>query len=255
MTGRYFFSIFTGLLALSSFSLSINVYAEEMPLGLVAGLAKPPFIIEENGQGMQLEIIREAFESMNKEVSFIHVPYGRVITEFKQLNTDGIITLPSDYEHPSLHMSKPYITYQNVAVSLLESNFSINEIQDLSDKSIISFQNARKYLGDEYNLVANYSMDYRERADQTQQIDMLFARRTEVIILDINIFKYLLANRNEGQFNQPFNVHYLFNERLYSAGFKSKEVRDLFDQGIVNIKEQGTYQSLLDKYLDFLTLD
>jgi polar amino acid transport system substrate-binding protein len=217
---------------------------------MVGGLVKPPFIIEENGRGLQLDIIRKALEAVNKEVHFIHVPFGRTVTTYQSLNADGIVTVLSDYQHPNLFVSKPFITYQNVAVSLLENQLSIENIGDLSGKSMIAFQNAKKYLGEDFNKIIGYSMDYREVAEQMKQIELLFLHRTEVIILDINIFKYLLKHDTSGRYSQPFKVHYIFNERKYSAAFKSEKNRDAFDQGIKTMNEQGTYQIIVDKYLD-----
>lgn len=222
---------------------------QNLSIELVAGLPKPPFIIEENGRGLQLDIIREALKVNNINVNFTHMPLGRNITGFQRINADGIITLPPEYEHPAMYLSKPYITYQNVAVSLLENHFSIETIKDLSDKSIVAFQNARKFLGDDYANTVAYSMDYREIHDQKKQIEMLFLRRAEVIILDINIFKYMVKHYGEQYFVKPFSVHYIFNERNYSIGFKSKSVKDKFDSGVKYLQESGSYQVIMDNYL------
>lgn len=218
-------------------------------IDMLAGLPKPPFIIEENGAGLQLDIVREAFISVNHTVKFTHLPLGRSISGFKRFNADGITTLPTEYQHPSIFVSKPYIEYQNVAVSLTDSNLTIDKIHDLSGKSVIAFQNAKKFLGDDYNASISLSTDYREIADQTQQVDMLFSRRTEVIILDINIFKHFVKTHVGGRYNQGFTIHHIFAAREYSAGFNNEQHRDLFDQGVALIKEQGVYQLVLDKYL------
>lgn len=227
----------------------ITQYMMQLDIDMLAGLPKPPFIIEKNGAGLQLDIIREAFMSVNYNVSFSHVPLGRSITGFKRFNTDGIAILPVDYQHPSVYVSKPYIKYQNVAVSLSDRNFIFDSIKGLTGKSVIAFQNAKKFLGDEYNASVGLSINYRELAEQTQQIEMLFARRTEVIILDINIFKYFVKSHVGGRYNQDFRVHYIFDEREYAAGFKTEQHRNLFDLGIAKIKEQGVYQLVLDRYL------
>lgn len=216
---------------------------------MLAGLPKPPFIIEENGAGLQLDIVREAFISVNHSVNFTHLPLGRSISGFKRFNADGIITLPTEYQHPSIFVSKPYIKYQNVAVSLTDSDLSIDKIQDLSGKSVIAFQNAKKFLGDDYNASISLSTDYREIADQIQQIEMLFSRRTEVVILDVNIFKHFVKANVGGRYNQDFTIHSIFAVREYSAGFNNEQHRDLFDQGVNLIKEQGVYQLVLDRYL------
>jgi len=223
---------------------------ESNKIEMVDGLVKPPFIIEENGRGLQLDIVRSALAAVNKDIHFIHVPFGRTVTTFQRLNADGIVTVLSDYKHPNLFISNPYITYQNVAVSLLENQLSLEKIEDLSGKSMVAFQNAKKYLGEDFNKIIKYSMDYREVAEQTKQIELLFLHRTEVIILDINIFKYLLKHNTTARVSQPFKVHYIFNERQYSAAFKSEKNRDVFDEGIKTMKEQGTYQIIVDKYLN-----
>ncbi len=218
-------------------------------IDMLAGLPKPPFIIEENGAGLQLDLVREAFISVNQQVNFTHLPLGRSISGFKRFNADGITTLPADYQHPSIFVSKPYIKYQNVAVSLTDSEVRVDSVKGLSGKSIVAFQNAKKFLGDDYNASVSLSTDYREIADQNQQIEMLFSRRTEVIILDVNIFKHFVKTHVGGRYNQHFIIHQIFDEREYSAGFNSAQHRDLFDQGVALIKEQGVYQLVLDRYL------
>ena len=187
-----------------------ELLVDNQTLELITGLAKPPFILEDQQRGLQLDLIREAFASENLSVHFNAMPLGRNLTGFRRMNADGIITLPPSYEHPALFMSKPYIIYQNVAVSLAEDNFTIDKISDLSDKSIIAFQNAKKFLGEDYEGAIAYSMDYREVPDQMKQIELLFLRRTEVIILDINIFKYFVKTQKNALFNKPFSYHYIF---------------------------------------------
>ena len=124
----------------------IQSQTQRNQIELMAGLEKPPFIIEKDSSGIELDIFRAVFSNANKETSFIHVPFGRTVTDFKRLNADGIVTVLPDYQHPCLFVSKPYITYQNVAVSLLDNQFEIEDIKSLSGKSMIAFQNARKYL-------------------------------------------------------------------------------------------------------------
>ena len=236
-----------GMIDKSQHGMSKNMTRQNIVM--LAGLPKPPFIVERNGAGLQLDIIREAFMSVNHSVSFSHVPLGRSITGFKRFNTDGIAILPIDYQHPSIYVSKPYIKYQNVAISLSDKNLVFDAIEGLTGKSVIAFQNAKKFLGDNYNASVSLSTNYRELADQTQQIEMLFARRTEVIILDISIFKYFVKSHVGGRYNQAFTVHYIFDEREYAAGFKTELHREIFDLGIAKIKEQGVYQLVLDSYL------
>ncbi len=216
---------------------------------MVAGLPKPPFIIEENTSGIQLEIIREALSTENIEVNFSHLPLGRNITGYQQWHIDGVSILLSDFQYPGLFVSRPYITYENVAITLEDKNITLENFKQLSGKSVIAFQNARKFLGEEYGNTVSYLIDYRELADQQQQIAMLFAGRTDVIILDINIFRYFMKNHTDDSYNKLFTVHHLFEKRHYAAGFKSEALKSAFDRGVQLIKDNGTYQYVLDKYL------
>lgn len=216
---------------------------------IVAGLNKPPYVIEESGEGIQLDLLRSAFKEADFTLSFIHIPFGRGPTGYQQFNADGILTVPPDFSFPAMYISQPYIYYQNIAVSLLENDFSIKEISDLSGKDIIAFQNAKKYLGEEYNSAATSFMNYREVPEQEKQIELLFLHRTDVIILDISIFKRYLKTHADSELTKPFKVHYIFGERPYSAGFRTAEMRDAFDKNIKEMRENGTYQLIIDKYL------
>lgn len=240
--GMLFVLIIANMLGISA------VKAESV--NLIAGLPKAPFIIEENGSGLQLDIIRAALAHQKVEVTFTHVPLARGITSFQSLNAGGFITLPIDYSYPNIYMSTPYISYQNVAISLTESGFDITKIADLSGKSISAFQKAKKYLGGEYSRVMSYSLDYREVAEQSQQIEMLFMRQAEVIILDLDIFKYFLQVNQDPLYTKAYTVHPIFDTKPYSIGFRSEKLRDEFNLGLQLLVDQGEYQRIVDKYLE-----
>ncbi|GAA5143047.1 substrate-binding periplasmic protein [Thalassotalea piscium] len=236
---------------LASLLLSTSVFAENAvqieQKTIVAGLNKPPYVIEEDDQGIQLDLMRKAFEDI--DVSFIYIPFGRGPTGFQQFNADGLLTVPPDASFAEMYISEPYVYYQNIAVTLLENDFSITSISDLAGKDITAFQNAKKYLGSEYELTSTRFMNYREVPEQDKQIELLFLHRTEVIILDISIFKLYLKSHADSELTKPFKVHYIFGERPYAAGFRTKEMRDTFDLRIKEMRKNGTYQLIYDKYL------
>lgn len=229
--------------------IGINI-AKAESINLIASLSIAPFVIEEGSKGMQLDIIRSALSLHNIEVNFIHVPLSRNVISFKSLNSDGVITLPTDYSYPNMVMSSPYITYQNVAISLTERNLDITKVSDLSDKSVVAFQNAKKFMEDGYSKAINYSLDYKEVAKQELQIKMLFMGRTEVIVLDHDIFKHFINTSTDPIFGKNFTVHYIFNPRDYAIGFRDEAIRDKFNLGLKIIKDQGEYQNIVEKYLN-----
>ena len=247
---RLIYYIAWAFIVVSLSTISFVADAEEpMSIELVAGLSKPPFIIEENASGIQIDLIREAFRLHHIEVNFIHMPLGRAVTGYQRLNVDGVMTLPANYQHPAMHVSSPYIKYQNVAITLAENDAVINTIKDLSRLSLVAFQNAKRYLGNEYDDVVSYSLDYREMPDQAKQVEMLFMRRTEAIVLDESIFKYIVSQSDDMRYQKPFKIHYIFEERNYVAGFRDNKLADIFNEAIVQMKSDGSYKQIIDKYL------
>jgi polar amino acid transport system substrate-binding protein len=224
--------------------------ADDKALILTAGLSKPPFVIEHDkkNSGIQLELMKAVFAIENKEVKFLYLPLSRSFASIDKWHSDGTITLPVDHKREGVYLSEPYIRYQNVLITLAEDNLVLNDFNDLSDKKIIAFQTAQNFLGPEYNKALQNAKDYREMADQSKQIEMLFVKRTEVLVIDITIFKYFLSQHRDEKYSKPYTVHSFFKPADYSAGFKDKATRDQFNRGLNKIKANGTYQKILNKY-------
>ncbi|GAA0821340.1 transporter substrate-binding domain-containing protein [Colwellia sp. D2M02] len=215
-----------------------------------AGLSKPPFVIANDNEnsGIQLDVIRAAFATEQQGVNFIHVPLARSFSSINKWHFDGTITLPTTHQREDVYLSDPYIGYQNVVITLAEDNIEINDVSDLANKRIVAFQMAKNFLGPDYVSAVNKAQDYRELADQMKQIDMLFFKRTDALVLDISIFKYFLLQHHGDKYKKSYIVHQIFKPVKYGAGFKNKADRDKFNQGLKVIKANGTYQKILDKY-------
>ncbi|MCJ8321659.1 MAG: transporter substrate-binding domain-containing protein [Colwellia sp.] len=257
---------FVLLLQLSFISLQIQAESNSTKVEIISGLPKPPFIMPVNViepiegpvpddkvqalyQGIQIDIMREALLSQNYLAEFTHVPLARNITNFQKWHVDGVSILPLHFAYPGMFISQPYVSYQNVVVSLKNRNYIIDDLDDLSGKSIAAFQKAKLFLGPEYEDIVKYSLGYRELADQNKQIELLFNGSVEVIILDINIFNYFLKTHQSRRHKVATTAHYIFKERVYSAGFKSEVIRDAFNIGLNALKASGQYQLIIDHYL------
>ncbi|MGJ8694405.1 MAG: hypothetical protein ACSHW0_18200 [Thalassotalea sp.] len=113
-------------------------------LSFLTGLPKPPYILEDGQTGLQLDLIQLAFTCENNsenhgKVDFINMPLGRNISRLKSSYADGMITLPNDFSYPGIYLSTPYISYQNVAVSLADNHLTINKFDDLTLMSVAAF--------------------------------------------------------------------------------------------------------------------
>lgn len=223
---------------------------------MLAGLSKPPFVITSEDKGMQLDIIEAALAKSDKVVRFTYLPLRRHLDVFHSRDFDGIITLGEDEKEWGLCLTKPYIIYQNVVVTLSDSAVEINQLTDLSTLKVAGFQNAARFLGEKYNDTFEHLANYVELADQTSQIELLFSGQVDALVMDDNIFKFLLAKKRDENssseiYNKAFEMYFLFEPKAYKAGFKSKQLCQQFDQGINTIIADGSYQKIIDSYLGY----
>jgi polar amino acid transport system substrate-binding protein len=227
--------------------------AENDPITLLSGISRPPFIIAEDNKGMQIEIIKAAFAYSNTQVNFMYFPMIRQVEVYKKRNIEGLITLSENDNELGLYLSKPYISYENVVITLASNNFDINKISDLSKVSVAAFQSASKFFGDKFNYIFEDSSSYVEVENQKSQLALLFTKRVDAIVIDINIFKHLLIlmrKENNNLYNEEVVVHQLFEKADYVAGFTEEKHQKDFDKGIAEIKTNGNYQKIIDSYLE-----
>lgn len=226
--------------------ISPTILAKELKLAV--GLALPPYFIAETKSGMELEIIKTALKAYGYEVVPVFVPFSRV----KGVMAEGKVDCASPINKNSgvkAFYSDSHIEYQNVAISLAKNKFDIKTINDLSNKSIIGFQDATKYLGSEYREMAANNYRYKEKFDQKMQNMYLFNNRVQVIVMDINIFKYFKKRvAMYSNVAQPITIHELFPKTPYNVAFRNRDIRDKFNRGLRTIKATLVYDKIVKNY-------
>lgn len=212
-----------------------SVTAKE--LTLATSMSIPPYIIEHNDSGIQLERVKKAFELANHSIKkVIYTSNKRAEILLYQTKVDAIINAPNNSK--SMHFSDPVIYYQNVAISLTSNHLYLTNISGLSNVRVMAFQNARKYLGDDYRLAVNQSPAYDEAINQQAQLEHLFLKHTDVIILDRRIFDHFnKLFEASGRFPKPVTFHPIFPKSPRVLGFHSKALRDDFNDGLKRLDE------------------
>ena len=128
---------------------------------------------------------------------------------------------------------------------------SIRSVADLKDKSVIAFQNADRYLGQEFGRMAAGNRQYKEMAQQEAQTHMLLLGRIDVAVMDESIFRYyrqkLIAERKAEQ-AQEYVGHDIFPPTPYKAAFVDRKIRDNFNRAIAVMRKDGRYEAIYRKY-------
>jgi len=235
------------LLTISFTFFSNNLFANDQ-LAVAVGLAKAPYVIQTKNSGFELDLIRNILKKMGKSTKFIYTQFGHSSKMLEVKEIDAVMTTNQDVFSDNSKLSNVYITYQNVAISLKESNLTINTIEDLANYSIASFQIAEKVLGQAFGDAVDQSPIYLKIADQSQQPMLLLKKRVEVLVMDKNIFKYYANELSIKDIGAQFTFHQIFPDTHYRMAFKNKEYVQIFNDIFAQYKQTDEYLLLKNKY-------
>ncbi|WP_019616314.1 substrate-binding periplasmic protein [Psychromonas ossibalaenae] len=226
--------------------LVLSSAVQAKTLTLIAGLSLPPYVIQESDSGMEYDVIKEALAFKGHTLVMKYVPFARVSVDYPKY--DGAITI-NESSGAKGNYSDQVITYQNYAVTLKNKGIKINSIQDLQDQKIIAFQNATKYLGDEFAQVVKGNSKYRELGQQVKQVKLLYSGRTDVVVSDINIFKYFRKSVTDVDTTAEITLHEIFAAVGYKVLFNDVALRDDFNAGLKSLKASGRYDEIVNSYI------
>ena len=223
----------------------------------------PPYSFAEgeNISGVEVELIRESLLLMGYSPKFVSFPYGRLPYAFINKNVDSVIVTLQSYEGLDVFYSSIVLPeYQTVAIHLKEKGHYISNIGHLKGKSILAHQRASQFYGIEYSNIAvenGKNNLYQEIADQQAQVEMLFRKRVDVIVLAHEIFLYYKRKTVFKKTDIEYVVSKIFGDKFgFHNAFWDENVRDDFEKGLQQIKENGTYNRIVSEYLtDFLAVD
>ncbi|NKF52235.1 amino acid ABC transporter substrate-binding protein [Shewanella sp. WXL01] len=252
LDGRFFLTVSLSIAAGAQVSapvLAIEQTKNSPKVIIASAHNRPPYIIEDDKQGLELAIIRQAFKAVGVEVDFRFSSRKRQHLSFEQHKVDAVMTM-SSHLSVSSYWSQPYITYQNVAISLASRQFHIDRLAQLRDFRLTSFLNASKTLGPEFLQMASEHLSYMEISPQHRQNRMLYLDRVDVVIADKYVFQHLNTLINDEVDTSPeLAFDHVIANKGYHVLFHDERLRDSFDKGLSLIKQNGLYQQLTDRYL------
>ncbi|GGY58841.1 polar amino acid ABC transporter [Bacterioplanes sanyensis] len=234
---------------LSLLLMAIAASSQAAEVKMSVGLALPPYVIADENRGMELDIVRAALEQKGHTLSVKYVPFMRVKTSLEEGKVDAAMTVNESSGLSGVHYSDVHMTYQNVAIGLEKNGFNVAGVTDLGRFSIIAFQDATKYLGKEFAAMAKSNSGYKEMARQEAQIKLLFAGRTQLVVMDRNIFTYYRGSETSVDVSAPVSLFEVFPPTDYKVAFGSAAIRDDFNAGLAQLKSSGRYQQIMDGYL------
>lgn len=240
-----------GLLVL--FSPSFAALAESVRFGLRE--AAPMVQVRPDGSlfGLEYEIIQATMQAAGMTLDPYIGSNARLAGAADGMVVDGFA--PVIGAPPSgITLTDSYITYQNVALTLARKQIKLDRIEDLSRYRVLAFQRATQILGTSFaNAIASAPL-YREEPKQALQAAGLLHDRYDVVIADTRILQYhiavTLAQMGIRLSSDPPVVteHRLFAPTFYSAGFHDPALALRFNEGLRQIRADGTYDAIMARY-------
>lgn len=216
-------------------------------LTVAFSLDKPPYVIRETNSGLEVEILRLVFHEMGYELKPVFQPPARSVRSLEIGRVDAMATITNA---PQFQLSTPYITFRNFAWTLRRKNIQLKSFADLSKYRVIAFQNARFFLGPDFEKAVIKNSNYQEYADQTRQIKMLLSDRTDVVICEERTFQ--INRKNLASLSSTLlpeiEKHALFAESRYSVAFRNPKLRDSFNEAFSKLESHNAFDKIYRKY-------
>ena len=229
-----------------------SVQAKEV--NFIFGLSLPPYVIQEASSGFELEIIREALAVKGHTLKPSFNSFSLVTQLLREKKADGAQRGNPDLVDGSgfFYAANQTVAYQDVAISLKSNNFKIENLNDIKGKTIVSFQGASKFMGKDFSEAVAGNPKYSESANEDKKTKQLYANGLDVLVGDINIFKYYknkvtgVDTRHEIVYHKIFSDHDI---KTNHPVFIDKQICDDFDAGLKLLKSNGRYKEIIKKYI------
>ena len=185
-------------------------------------------MIQSSNSGLDIDIPREALRRAGYDLLVRYMPLARAKVEVQSQRID--LTAPFFMEGAEgLYLSEPHVMYRPTAFSLASRKLTVNSLEDLKHYRVQTFQGAKGYFGREYVKAIALSPHYEERPDMSKLVLTLASGRTDIVVLDYNIFSYFW-NRAIGV-NQKIQLraHSIFPPVPAVTAFNDAKIRDKYE--------------------------
>ena len=207
-----------------------------------------------NNDGILIDLISEAMEPLGYEIETVYYPYARRIRSYQSSIVDVVCDINQNNisnSNLSGYFSGNIYAYENYAFSLSKNNYHFNNISELANYSLLSWQGARKQLGSAYDTMAANNPSYLETHNQSLQVKMLFLGRVDIVQLDKQIFEYYRINLLQDKdvdANAKVDRFALFGKNPNGFLFRSAKARNDFVRQIKKMKLDGRFNKIFNKY-------
>ncbi|PQO26899.1 amino acid ABC transporter [Blastopirellula marina] len=220
---------------------------EEKTLTIAISPDIPPYILDDATSGLEVDLMQLAFPEY--ELNFVQLPYEDLETAIPEKKAD--VSVGVRQEREGEFDSIDFIAFSNVAIVKKSAGIELKRIADLGGYQVLTWQNAYLELGDGFRtMFAPGGVDhanYKEVADQQEQVADFWQADKAVIVIDQNIFNQF--SQSLGYSLDDVVVFDLFPAVTnFKIAFADELLCNQFGNRLRQLCMNGDYQKLLDKY-------
>jgi ABC-type amino acid transport substrate-binding protein/nitrogen-specific signal transduction histidine kinase len=236
------------------FSLVTTLLVWSKELNIAFGYDKPPYTFSKDSSiGIEPELVKKAFEPYGYKVNVTQMSkYYLEKILFEENDLDGVSSVtPRDGD--GLFYSDKFTYYENFVITRKRDHIKIDSLEDLAKIDFVSWNSSYNDLGDKFYRYFNpvdgiYRQRYHENPSQLEDAKMFFQGKVDAILVDKKIFKWFTTYLN---IKDSFEYHGIFpKKKWYSMAFRSKKIRDVFNEGLKKLRESGEYDRIVEYYLN-----
>lgn len=216
------------------------------PLLIMGTSDAPPYMIQATNSGLDVDIPRAALARLGYDLKIRYMPLARAEQELRSQRIDLMAPLFVG-DKPGIYSSQPHVMYRPTAFSLRERGVAVSSLLDLGDYRMMTFQGATGYFGAEFIEASQRSPAYSEIHNMNKLAQLLFVGRTDLVVLDYNIFYYLTREWDDVWLKQ-LAVHDIFPRVPAVVGFHRSKLRDAFNHALQAMRDDGSYAAILERY-------
>ncbi|MGY5450222.1 response regulator [Agarivorans sp. MS3-6] len=217
------------------------------------GYGRAPYMYDQSSEvGLEYEIVRQVLSSIGYRIETVEqLPTFRgqtILNEDQSLDFSAGVLEQQD----GLFYSDDIVEFSNVAVTRKMDNLDITSPSQLSNYTVTSFGGAKQLYASEFGASLLKSSSFREQLVQELSLAEFFSGDAEVLIADEELVKWTI--RNSGMTNSlvdDYRFHRIFaNPNVgYKVSFRDEQIRDLFNQALITLKQSDDYEQLVQLYL------
>ena len=136
---------------------------------LAVGLAKPPYVEAGGNSGLEVALALATLRLAGHQPLVVQLPQARGLAMLDSGRVDAMLSLvPGSLE--GVFYSQPLLHYRNRAIVLQGSGIVLTELSQLAQYRVVAFQNARRLLGDDFDMTALTEVDEAIRMQIVDQM-------------------------------------------------------------------------------------